>query len=169
VRCVIPPPAVNGRKQGLDDYLAAGGTLADLQARASQELPAMPVSEERAGPYRQSEHGIVYERRDRDGSTSSVPLTNFPTRIVAEVTRDDGVETSLHYEIAATVAGRPHQVTVPANQYQNMSWTSELGARALLYPGQGVREHARTAIQQLSMEGLTERHVYAHTGWTEVV
>jgi hypothetical protein len=42
-----------------------------------------------------------------------------------------------------------------------------LGARAIVYPGLGLRDHARAAMQVLSGE-VPERHVYSHTGWRQL-
>jgi len=45
--------------------------------------------------------------------------------------------------------------------------TEHLGARAIVYPGLGLRDHARAAVQVLSGE-MPERHVYSHSGWREL-
>jgi len=49
-----------------------------------------------------------------------------------------------------------------------MNWPTEhLGPTALVWPGMGVKDHARAAVQMLS-GAVPERHVYAHTGWREL-
>ena len=49
-----------------------------------------------------------------------------------------------------------------------MNWPMEhLGAGAALWPGFGIKDHARAAIQFLSGDP-PERKVYAHLGWREI-
>ena len=49
-----------------------------------------------------------------------------------------------------------------------MNWVLEqLGAHAIIYPGQSIREHTRTAIQTLSTD-TERRSVYTHTGWLQL-
>ena len=95
-------------------------------------------------------------------------LTNFVARIVGEVVRDDGVETVRQFEIEATVNGQVVRFTLPAGDFAGMGWaTKELGGKALVYPGQGTKDHARFAIQLLSPP-YEVRRVFAHTGWREI-
>lgn len=55
--------------------------------------------------------------------------------------------------------------SVPAEQFASMSWVApQLGAGALVYPGNNGRDHARAAIQLLSPDRV-ERHLFTHTGW----
>jgi hypothetical protein len=61
--------------------------------------------------------------------------------------------------------GRTSRFTVAAAQFPSLGWVSEqLGAQAIVYPGQTMKDHARVAIQSLS-EGIVERRVFRHTGW----
>jgi hypothetical protein len=110
------------------------------------------------------------EVRTKDGVQDiSIQLANFKARIISDITRDDGVETVRHYEIAATLAGRPFRFEVPATQFGSMRWVHErMGAGAIVSPGQGMRERLHHAIQTLSAGMFEERHVYAHTGWREI-
>ena len=49
-----------------------------------------------------------------------------------------------------------------------MGWAVEqLGAGAIVYPGFGLKDHARAAVQLLSGD-IPERSVYTHTGWRKV-
>ena len=95
-------------------------------------------------------------------------LTNFTARIMAEVVNDDGSETTRLFEIEAGLGGRRRLFTVPAKEFARMDWvTRELGARAIVYPGYTIKDHARTAIQALSRVPEA-RTIYAHTGWRKV-
>jgi hypothetical protein len=114
--------------------------------------------------YRATLNGLVWDKSHRD----SIPLTNFTARIVGEVLEDDGAETRRRYEIEAQLRDKTRKAIVPAEQFGSMAWVAEyLGAGAVVYPGFGVKEHARTAIQMLSGE-VPERRVFAHTGWRRI-
>ncbi len=92
VNVVYLPPGEAGRKQGVDYYLAAGNTVADLLAHATSELREPPQDGEDLVadvPYRATHSGLVYDKPTQDGS-APVPLTNFVARIIADVAEDDG-------------------------------------------------------------------------------
>ena len=66
--------------------------------------------------------------------------------------RDDGAERTLSFEIEAAVAGQSSNAasTSPAAEFSSLAWAvRELGAKALVYPGMAIRDHARAAIQIL--------------------
>src|SRR5262249_19552016 len=72
------------------------------------------------------------------------------------------------FEIAVIQGNRHATIKVPAQRFASMIWPTEaLGSRAILDPGQGVREHARAAIQYLSPE-VKERRVFTHLGWRKI-
>ena len=63
------------------------------------------------------------------------------------------------------MGNRVVRCTVPASQFAAMNWPMEhLGAKATIYAGSGMRDHARAATQLLSGE-VPERTVYTHLGW----
>jgi hypothetical protein len=105
-----------------------------------------------------------------------IPLTNFTARIVSQVIQDDGAEESRAFEIEAQVCWPAQRAlqrfVIPAERFNSMSWPMEqLGAGAIVCPGQGVREHARAAIQWISTcapGGIPERQEYTHTGWRQI-
>lgn len=147
----------------------------DAQAQDAGCLELLPPGEtppeqrvaNRACPYIADENGLTYLKPTRDGATP-VPLTNFTAIITAEVVVDDGVETTRHFEVLATLDGRQTTIKVPASQFASMNWTVEhLGSHALIFPGQGPRDHARAAIQMLSGRP-EEKRVFAHTGWKKL-
>ncbi|MBW3623581.1 MAG: DUF927 domain-containing protein, partial [Armatimonadetes bacterium] len=118
-------------------------------------------------PYEVTPEGTFWFKPSKEGPIR-VPLSNFAACIKKEVEEDDGVEIRRSYEIEATLRGRSYGFAIPVSQFAAMNWTAEhLGARALVSPGQGLKDHLRFAIQALSV-GVEERRVYGHTGWRKV-
>ncbi len=168
VRLVYLPSGERGAKVGLDDFLAAGHTPADLLALAEEALRPAPADdgETAAGSYRARDGGFFWRRQTRDGWTDTA-LTNFQARIVGEVSEDDGAETRRTLEMIAQSRERRRAFHLPIERFAAMNWPLEqLGTGAIVYPGMGLKDHARTAIQLLSGD-VPERTVYAHTGWRE--
>src|SRR5215207_5218976 len=164
VLLIYLPTGKDGRKQGVDDYLAAGGMVDDLLRHATSELKRSPREEGSETPYRNTPRGLVWEKPTQNGAVPT-PLTNFIARITGDVAEDDGAEVRRSFEIEATLMGRSTIFTIPSSQFSGMGWATEhLGAGAIVYPGFGLRDHARAAIQLLS-GGVPTRNVYAHTGW----
>lgn len=117
-------------------------------------------------PYEETSAGLVWHKPTQSGTVRTL-LTNFPARIVADVAEDDGAEVRRQFEMSATLDGRPHRFAVPAERFAAMHWPLEyLGAGAIVMPGLGAKEQARTAIQVLSAP-VPRRVIYAHTGWRE--
>lgn len=170
VSVIYMPAGEGGRKQGADDYVASGHGVDDLLALATTELRVPPPEEEDQGllvPYRSTPNGLVWDKPVQDG-TVPVPLTNFDTRIVADVARDDGAEVQRSFEIEARLNNRHKRFGVPAAKFSGMGWhTEHLGASAIVYPGFSIKDHARAAIQMLSQE-IEGRRIFAHTGWRKV-
>lgn len=168
VRLIYLPPTGEGSKQGVDDFLATGYTVEDLLGNATSELREPPAAdEEPRSPYRATSGGLVWDKPVQDGVVPT-PLTNFTAKIAADVAEDDGAEVRRSFEIEAELNGARHTFTIPSAQFAPMSWPTEhLGAGAIVYPGFGLRDHARAAVQLLS-GGISTRHVYAHTGWREL-
>ena len=134
------------------------------------ERPEPPEDEghSRVGPvlYRETPQGIVYNSYGSAGD--GVPLTNFKARIKAVTVEDDGAEKQSHLTIEVDRAGRIAQFEVPVASFGGMTWVIEnCGPAAILYPGNGIKDHARTAIQILSGEPAVD-HVYTHTGMREI-
>src|SRR5262245_56767957 len=96
--------------------------------------------------YSETETGILWHK----GPDHHVPITNFTARIIGDVTRDDGIEETRHYEISAVLSDKP---------YRFEAWAAEkLGAGAIVEPGQAMEARVRHAIQVLSRDGITEEH-----------
>jgi len=97
-----------------------------------------------------------------------VQLTNFNARIVSEVVEDDGAESRRLFEIEASLGNRSFHFSIPAFQFAALNWPAEhIGAQAIVYPGFGLRDHVRAAIQLLS-ENISQRCTYTHIGWRMV-
>jgi hypothetical protein len=97
-----------------------------------------------------------------DGLTQ-IRLTNFQAWITANILSHDGVEVKREFEIATELMGQRSQFIIPASNFTDMEWPIErMGCAAIIYPGQ--REHARTAIQSVSISA-EERRIFTHTGW----
>jgi hypothetical protein len=147
-----------------------GQDTAEKGAPSGEYAEQAPRAEpDDALPYEATLQGLVWKKptSTRDGQVSQVtiPLANFTAQIVADITEDDGAETRRQFEIEAKLRGRTFRFTVPAERFAAMGWPTEhLGATAILYPGQSIKEHARTAIQLLSRD-IPERRTYTHTGW----
>jgi hypothetical protein len=160
--------------KGVDDALAAGlpiqraplkvgGSDKGRQRSSSKSLePPAPKH-----PYKSTPTGLVWERLTASGPVV-VPLTNFRAVIATDVLDDDGAEVRRRFEMEARLNGCCRRFTVTADAFATMSWVPEhLGARAIVYPGFGLRDHARAAMQILSGE-VPERHIFSHTGWREL-
>ncbi len=164
------------------DFVAArraGGAVDDAIRREVERLaetapvaPDKPTRPDDGGNgtacrYESTPCGLVYNKPTPDGY-AAVPLTNFGARIVGQVAHDDGVEIHRAFELEATLHGRSCKCAVSAAQFSGMNWAIDhLGAQAIVFPGFGLREHARAAIQVLSTD-LVERTIFTHTGWRKV-
>jgi hypothetical protein len=118
------------------------------------------------GNYLQSDAGLVHRMTTKHGDVD-VRLTNFMAKIVSETVEDDGVERRLTFEVNATLQGHSANFTMPASEFVTMNWPIErLGAQAVVYAGQGAKDHARAAIQLLS-EDVVKQTVFTHLGWAK--
>ena len=155
-------------KIGFDDFFNNGGTVEDLHSLATDELLPYAAEdeeeEENPCPYEMTENGIFWEKENAGGTTIT-PLTNFRARIVSDIERDDGRDTSRTFRIKAGINGTEKDLEISSPQFTAMNWpTKYLGADAIIYPGFSIKEHARCAIQMIS-EGHTKERIYEHTGW----
>jgi hypothetical protein len=127
---------------------------------------AEALGETGASPYGNAGGRII--RFDREGNV--IPLCNFDANIVGETVLDDGAERRTFLELEGKLAaGRPlPRIEVLASDFAAMGWVlSSWGNKAIVYAGQGVKDHLRTAIQVLSSDAPS-RTVYGHLGWREI-
>ena len=97
-------------------------------------------------------------------------LCNFVARIVADEVRDDGAERVRRFKIEGQLDDGTvlPAAAVSAVQFAAMNWiVGEWGTRAVLFAGQGTKDHVRTALQLLSGKPH-ERTVYGHLGWRKL-
>ena len=150
-------------KVSLHDLDAA---LKPLRREQIRERPPVLLS---AAGYRIAGDCIVRNALTRDGPVE-VPLCNFVARITEVVTHDDGAEQTSHFTLAGTLAsGRElAPVQVAAAEFVSLGWvTTAWHGEAVVYAGQGNRDHLRTAIELLSRDRV-RRTVYTHTGWRRI-
>jgi hypothetical protein len=132
-----------------------------------QLRPAPDTGDDALAPYEATPTGLVWHKPTRDGSIPT-PLTNFIAQIVSDVAEDDGAEVHHILEIEARLGERVTRLQVSGVQFLTMHWALEhLGAQSIVYPGFGLADHARAAIQFLSTNVVTKR-VYTHTGWCRI-
>jgi hypothetical protein len=141
-------------EQALDHALIALAQKVNSTDAASASQTSTPYFCESGGLYLRTGEGALQ-------------LTNFDATITHDVLEDDGSGTPRrNFEITATVPGIPSQVfEIPGDEFNSMEWVPRyLGANAVVYAGASVRDHARTAIQELSPKPIGTRHVYTHLG-----
>jgi hypothetical protein len=144
-------------------------SLDNALAPLRQELRAKRPRPDSGGAYRVVGGRIVHMRTTPDGH-AEVPLCNFSAFISEVVTRDDGVEQSAVFTIEGSLAdGQPlPRLQVVATDYQRMEWlTPGWHGAAVVYAGQGTRDHLRCGIELLSRDRV-KRLQYLHTGWCQI-
>lgn len=120
----------------------------------------------RAGPYLIENGAICQEKTTRDGSVVA-PLCNFAARITEQRERDDSVEHTLTFVLEGELENGKllPAIEVSATQFAAMTWpVTEWGTQAVVYTGQGTKDHLRTAIQMFSGDA-PRRTTYTHLGW----
>jgi hypothetical protein len=111
--------------------------------------------------------GCTFRRRTVNDGHVDLPLCNFAAQIVEEVEYDDGAETTrtLSLQGALSSGAVLPRVEVKADDFSGMTWpVIGWGTRAVIYAGNGTRDHLRCALQMLS-KGTVRRTVYRHLGW----
>jgi hypothetical protein len=106
----------------------------------------------------------------RDGEFYPVPLCNFTASIAGEIIRDDGVEQFRRLSLEGSLATGEElpAIGVTVEEFARGDWPlTRWGSRAIVFAGQGNKDHLRAAIQ-LRSEHPTIRTVYVHLGWRQV-
>ncbi len=156
-----PTPTVT---VGVDDFLGAGGTLAQLMGMAVATLRHVPSPAPDDAPYYVTSNG-TFHRRSTGKSDEVTLLANFSAEIISNIEVDDGLRTTRRLEIRARLNTQEFTFEISADQFSTLNWVmAHLGPEAFVYPGQGTREHFRTAVQRLSTH-IEHRRTYGHIGW----
>ena len=102
-----------------------------------------------------------------DGEQGKVRLTNFTARILNDITRTDGGDGEGTFcEVETVLKGERKTFTIPAGRFDGLGWVPEqLGARAVIEPVAGAKNHVKTAIKKFSQD-CGKRTVFCCTGWT---
>ncbi len=126
------------------------------------------AAQSQALPYVATPDGISRRKAGEHGETL-IPLCNFQARVIADIAEDDGSGDLCHtFEVEGMLAGRVSRFMLPAEKFAAMHWPmEEMGFGAIVFPGQGTKDHARVAIQMLS-GSVVSRRVFTHTGWRDV-
>jgi hypothetical protein len=167
VELIYLPAASDGSKVGMDDFFAAGHGRDDLLRLAQSKILYPPSDEFDDSLYRATDAGMFRRKETREGIVD-VPLTNFRARIIGEDILDDGVEARREFEIETAIHGRTLVFRVPSTKFESLTWVpSEIGAEAVVFAGNGTRDHTRAAIQITSGE-VSRSTSFVHTGWREI-
>src|SRR6202162_661494 len=138
-------------------------------ARAATHAPRVVGGGVQVGRYLANAQGLfLLKFVGRGAPPIKLPLANFTARIVAEIRRDDGVDSTREFEIEARLCGQTRRLRSAPARFASMWVTEQLGARAVIAAGMGVRDQVREAIQLLSSPQMVERTIYAHTGWRKL-
>jgi len=81
VALIYLPTGDGGRKQGVDDYLAAGHSVDDLLTLTTSELkdpPASLAEDQPALPYRATPGGLVWDKPTQNGTMPHRSRTSAP-------------------------------------------------------------------------------------------
>jgi hypothetical protein len=147
------------------DWSSAAGMLRH-QGFGGSPSPASPGSP--GSPYTIEAGRICRRSYSRGGEECAQPLCNFVARIVEEVCLDDGSGEPQHiFAIEGTLqdgASLP-RTQVRSSEFASMAWpVTSWGVRAIVFAGQGCKDHLRAAIQEQSV-AARRKTVYKHTGW----
>jgi hypothetical protein len=140
-------------------------------AHAIGRAPRAAAGGVQVGRYLANTEGLFLLRSiGRGAPPIKLPLTNFTARIVTEIRHDDSIESTREFEIGARLGGQTRRLVVAAAQFASMKWvTEQLGARAVIAAGMGIKDQVREAIQLLSATQIVERTVHSHTGWRKLL
>src|SRR6266851_2070988 len=119
---------------------------------ATTRTPRVVDDGVQVGQYLANRQGLfLLKFGGRGAPPLKLPLANFTARIVTEIRRDDGVDSTREFEIEARLGGQTHRLVVAAAQFASLKWvTEQLGARAVIAAGMGIKDQVREAIQLLS-------------------
>jgi len=170
VRILDIPSADPDKKVGADDYLAQGHSLDDMAKLEVTEEAIEATLRERSGEVYCVDSGRICWVKQTQTGPVTMPLCNFTARVIEDILRDDGHETSRVFKMIGTLGsgqGLPI-IDVTSSGFNSLNWvTSEWGMKAIIAAGQTYKDRLREAIQ-LQSQSAEQRTIYTHTGWREV-
>ena len=169
VEHILFAPTVDGKKVGLDDFLATGRTAADLLALATAVPPPAPSGGEESSSrsfvrYEGTEAGLFTVEEDKHGESRRA-LANLNARIVTELIAVEEPDQPREFELEVNLNGRTHAIVIDASEFERMNWViPRLGAEARIEAGIGVKDEVRAAIQYVS-GAVRKVETYRRLGW----
>lgn len=116
-------------------------------------------------PYLATSKGIFWLKSTRNDDVVKVQLTNFSVKIINDIIRDDGIDTTRTFELEGHLKGQKVNITLDADDFSKMHWPiKELGSDAIIYTGSSFRDRTREAIQLLSGD-ISKKSMMTYTGW----
>jgi hypothetical protein len=175
VKIVYLPQDKDGKKTGVDDYLATGHVISDVIALSQDAGTAPGDTRTRKSPgsgnysIKESRHCKIYYNKQND-DWDQVPLCDFTAMITDDYQRDDGQDAKRWYTIRGRTSSGHElpEVNIEATRFASMQWLAEYwGSDAQVFPGSMNKEHVAAAIRDNS-EIIRKRRYYTHTGWIEI-
>ena len=169
VEYILFNPAADGKKVGLDDFLATGRTADELFALATAGLPPVSFSSDEKFDdafvrYEGTDDGLFKVLKGKQGEGRRA-LANFNAKIVAELIDVEEPEQPREFEIEVKLKGQVHLVIIGAAEFERMNWIIPMiGAEARIEVGIRVKDEVRAAIQYVS-GAIRKVETYRRLGW----
>jgi hypothetical protein len=155
-------------KIGADDFIEE--IKAQRGEATAADVTALPREELTPASFYLIDSGHLSRRKQTNHGSVIEPLCNFTAQIEEELVLDDGADSTRVFVIGGALESGHSLplVRVPAARFTGMAWVTEAwGYRAVVRAGPTMRDSIREAIQRLSPDAQV-RHVFTHTGWTEI-
>jgi len=147
-----------------------GVRLRDLDKALRPFIPRPGEGNAESLPMYFVENGQLYRNVQTKDGPVAVALCNFTARIVEDVVHDDGAERTGFLALQGQLRNGEilPRCEIPAADFAAMGWVVPAwGTRAVVYAGQGTKDHLRAGIQ-LTSGNVPRRVVYGHTGWRKI-
>jgi hypothetical protein len=163
VKIIRLPAGPDGEKVGVDDYLAAGHTIHDLLALATDFVDEAPATNGVKFPFRLTEHSVEFA--DEEDGYIDWQWVCSPLEVVAK-TRTDAGEDWGRLLVLKDSDGREHQFAIPMEMLagDGVVYREHLLRLGLVIaPGRKARERLH---QYISMTSPSARvRSVSHLGW----
>jgi len=142
-------------KGDVSDFMDRGGTLNQLNELARQTVEWTPPG-----------NGAPAAASPKSGEQ----FGNFTARIVREIIRHEGSETTRHVVVEATHQdGTVATATVTTKDFDSLGWvSSQLGLKFAIRAGQGTKDQFQYWIKVSSYPGVEVREIFTSLGWHAV-